>query len=130
MNALLDTCVLLWFLRGDVELSERAATLIEAPSTDAFVSAVSIWEIAVKASIGKLQIPEGFLDSLEERLSALGFKILPVTLQHAAGVYSLPKVHHDPFDRLLISQCRAENLTAVTNDIHWSDSRYAIHTLW
>jgi PIN domain nuclease of toxin-antitoxin system len=130
MNALLDTCALLWFLRGDAELSERATRLIEAPSTDAFVSAVSIWEIAIKASTGKLQIPEGFLDSFEERLTALGFEIRPVTFQHAAGVYSLPKVHQDPFDRLLISQCRAENLTAVTNDIQCSDSRYANHTLW
>jgi len=68
MKVLLDTCALIWFLRGDPELSEKAAQLIENPDTDAFVSVVSIWEIAIKASIGKLPAPVGLQDSLEDKL--------------------------------------------------------------
>jgi PIN domain nuclease of toxin-antitoxin system len=130
MKVLLDTCALIWFLRGDPELSEKAAQLIENPDTDAFVSVVSIWEIAIKASIGKLPAPVGLQDSLEDKLKDSGFNILPVEFHHASGVYSLPTVHHDPFDRLLISQCKAEKLTAITNDAHWIDRRYGISVFW
>ena len=130
MKVLLDTCALIWFLRNDSELSEKAAELIENPNTDAFVSVVSIWEMAIKSSIGKLQIPIGFHDSLEDRLKASGFNLLPVEFKHAAGVGTLPSVHSDPFDRLLISQCKVEKLTAITNDTHWSDPRYGISVLW
>ena len=130
MKVLLDTCALIWFLRDDSELSEKAAELVENPNTDAFVSVVSIWEIAIKASIGKLQIPIGLHDSLEDKLMASGFNLLAVEFQHAAGVYTLPAVHSDPFDRLLISQCKSEKLTAITNDTHWSDPRYGISVLW
>ena len=130
MNVLLDTCALLWFLRDDSELSEKAAQIIENKDTEAFVSVVSIWEIAIKASIGKLPVPIGFHDSLEGKLKASGFNILPVVFQHACGVANFPSVHTDPFDRLLISQCKAEKLTAITNDVRWSDSRYGIPVFW
>ncbi len=130
MKVLLDTCALIWFLRDDAELSERAAQLIENPDTDAFISVVSIWEIAIKASMGKLVAPVGFQSSLEGKLKASGFNILPVEFHHASGVYSLPSVHSDPFDRLLISQCKVEKLTAITNDPHWIDPRYAISVFW
>lgn len=130
MKVLIDTCALIWFLRDDRELSERAALLIENPNTEAFISVVSIWEIAVKGSLGKLNLPMGFLDSLEDKLKASGFKILPVGFQHASGVYALPSVDADPFDRLLISQCKTEKLTAITNDVHWSDPRYEIAVVW
>lgn len=130
MKVLLDTSALLWFLRGDSELSEKAALLIENPDTDVFVSVVSIWEIAIKASLGKLAAPKGFQDSLESTLGDAGFHILPIGFQHAAGVFSLPNVHGDPFDRLLISQCKSEKLTAVTNDPYWADPRYAIPVFW
>jgi PIN domain nuclease of toxin-antitoxin system len=116
MKVLLDTCALLWFLRDDPERSEKAARLIENSDTEAFVSVASIWEIAIKASIGKLPVPVGFQDSLEDKLKGAGFHILPVEFHHACRVYSLPPVHNDPFDRLLISQCKAEKLAAVTND--------------
>jgi len=130
MKVLLDTCALIWFLRDDPELSERAAQLIENPDTYAFVSVVSIWEIAIKASVGKLPTPIGFQDSLEDKLKASGFNILPVEFRHASGVYSLPLVHSDPFDRLLISQCKVEKLTGITNDPHWVDPRYDISVFW
>ena len=130
MRVPLDTCALVWFLRGDPELPETAARLIEDPDTEAFISVVSIWEIAIKASLGKIEAPAGLQDSLELKLQEAGFQILPVEFHHASAVYSLPNVHCDPFDRLLISQCRAENLTAITSDNHWRDPRYAISVYW
>ena len=130
MKLLLDTCALLWFLRDDEELSERAAIAIEDPANEALVSTVSIWEIAIKAGLGKIKAPVGLENGLEARLVESGFTLLNVNYRHAAGVYSLPRVHVDPFDRLLISQCRAEKLVAVTNDAHWSDPEYGLRVLW
>ena len=130
MKVLLDTCALIWFLRDDSDLSENAAKIVENTETEAFVSVVSIWEIAIKTSIGKLPVPIGFHDSFEDKLKSSGFNILPVAFQHACGVADLAAVHTDPFDRLLISQCRAEKLTAITNDVRWRDPRYGISVLW
>jgi PIN domain nuclease of toxin-antitoxin system len=130
MRLLLDTCTLLWFLRGDQELSERAAEAIEDPSNEAVVSVVSIWEIAIKAGLGKIQAPDDFADGLKKKLEQSGFTLLDMNYGHAAGVLSLPRVHADPFDRLLISQCRAEKLVPVTRDAEWSAPEYGLQVLW
>jgi PIN domain nuclease of toxin-antitoxin system len=130
MRLLLDTCALLWFLRDNAELSESAASSIEDPANEVIVSVVSIWEIAIKASLGKIKTQDHFESGLERQLVQGGFTLLHVNYRHAAGVYSLPKVHGDPFDRLLISQCRGEKLVAVTNDSHWSAPEYGIRVLW
>jgi PIN domain nuclease of toxin-antitoxin system len=130
MRLLLDTCALLWFLRGDAELSESAALAIEDPANEVIVSAVSIWEIAIKAALGKMRAPDGLEDGLERELVEAGFTLLDVNYRHAAGVLALPRVHGDPFDRLLISQCRAEKLVPVTNDSYWSATEYGLRVLW
>jgi PIN domain nuclease of toxin-antitoxin system len=130
MRLLLDTCALLWFLRNDAELSESAALAIENPANEVFVSVVSIWEIAIKAGLGKIRIPNDFESGLEQKLTQDGFTLLNVTYRHAAGVFTLPRAHTDPFDRLLISQCRVEKLIPVTNDPHWSAAPYGLRVLW
>ncbi len=130
MRLLLDTCALIWFLRDDTELSERAASAIENPANEVVVSAASVWEIAIKAGLGKIKVPDDFEDGLEQKLQEGGFTLLDVNYRHAAGVFTLPRVHADPFDRLLISQCRAEKLIAVTNDAHWSDPEYGLQVWW
>lgn len=130
MRMLLDTCALLWFLRNDAELSESAAVAIEDPANEVFVSVVSIWEIAIKAGLGKIRVPNDFESGLEEKLTQDGFTLLNVNYRHAAGVFTLPCIHADPFDRLLISQCRAEKLVPVTNDSHWSSAQYGLRVLW
>ena len=130
MRLLLDTCTLLWFLRDDAELSEAAALAIEDPANEVFVSTVSIWEIAIKAGLEKIKAPDLLESGLEQKLESSGFTLLNVNYCHAAGVFSLPRVHADPFDRLLISQCRAEKLTPITNDSHWSAPEYALKVLW
>jgi len=127
---LLDTCTLLWFLRDDPELSETAATAIEDPANEVFVSTVSIWEIAIKAGLGKIEAPDLLEFGLEQKLESSGFTILTINYRHAAGVFSIPRVHGDPFDRLLISQCHSEKLTPITNDSHWSAPEYGLKVLW
>ncbi len=130
MRLLIDTCALLWFLRDDAELSEDAAVAIEDSANEVIVSVVSIWEIAIKAGLGKLKAPDEFENGLEQRLERDGFTLLKVNYRHAAGVFALPQVYGDPFDRLLISQCRTEKLIAVTHDSHWSAMEYGLRVLW
>lgn len=130
MRLLLDTCALLWFLRDDAELSASAALAIEDPDNEVFVSVVSIWEIAIKAGLGKIRAPKNLGTGLDSHLLEAGFSLLDVKFAHAAGVFGLPRVHGDPFDRLLISQCLTEKLTAVTNDSHWAAPAYGLRVLW
>lgn len=130
MRLLLDTCTLLWFLRDDPELSEAAAIAIEDPANEVFVSAVNICEIAIIAGLGKIKASDLLEIGLEQKLESNGFTILSVNYRHAAGVYKLPRVHSDPFDRLLISQCHEEKLVPLTNDSHWSTPEYGLKVLW
>jgi len=130
VKLLLDTPALIWFLRKDEEISARAAQAIEDSRNQVYVSAAALWEIAVKASAGKLPAPEGLGEGLSRELEEAGFRWLPVEARHAEEVYQLPRVHPDPFDRMMIAQCRLEKMTAVTHDPAWSDRRYEIATLW
>lgn len=130
MKLLLDTPALIWFLRKDEEISARAALAIEDSRNQVYVSAATLWEIAAKASAGKLPAPEGLGEGLSRTLEEAGFRLLPLEARHAEEVYQLPRVHSDPFDRMMIAQCRLEKMTAVTHDPSWSDRRYEIATLW
>lgn len=112
MNLLLDTQVLLWTLSDAAMLSERARSAIADGSNTVFVSAATAWEIAIKKSIGKLKTPGNYLETLER----YRFHQLDITSEHGLAVESLPPYHRDPFDRLLISQARLENLILVTRD--------------
>lgn len=116
MRLLLDTHVFLWWLDGGVRLSRDMRLAIEEPASAVFVSAVSIWEIAIKASVGKLALPASLPAGLDGAIGACGFSELPITANHAAAIRALPFHHADPFDRLLIAQARLEDLTLATAD--------------
>ena len=113
MNLLLDTCVLLWWLDDPDLLSEEASTAIKEPDNKIIVSIVSVWEIAIKKALGKLETP----DDLKEMIADSGFELMPVDYEHAWQVKDLPSHHRDPFDRLLVSQAKIEHLTLVTRDL-------------
>ena len=108
---LLDTQVVLWALGGHRRLSGEARRLIN--KHESFVSAASIWEIAIKAALGKLDADP---EAVRQALDPSGFGELPVTGEHAASVARLPAHHRDPFDRLLVSQSLVENLVLLTAD--------------
>ena len=112
MRLLLDTYVLIWWLAGK-NLPARAAELIRDPGNQIYASAASVWEVAIKASLGKIHInPDEFVAALREG----GFQELAVTGRHAARVAQLPKHHRDPFDRLLVAQSLAEQMLLLTQD--------------
>ena len=111
MRLLLDTHVVLWQLNGERLLPTRAQAAIRSAQT-IYVSAVSFAEIGVKAAIGKLNVP----DDLVDYVVSSGVKVLSLSPEHGLGVARLPMHHRDPFDRLLVSQARAEDLTIVTAD--------------
>jgi PIN domain nuclease of toxin-antitoxin system len=110
--ALLDTHALLWWLEDNPQLGAGAREVVADPASVVFVSAVSVWEIAIKRAIGKLRAPDGLTDRIDDA----GFERLPVGFDHAERVGSLPLHHGDPFDRLLVAQALVEGATLVTSD--------------
>jgi PIN domain nuclease of toxin-antitoxin system len=108
----LDTHAFLWWLDDPTLLSEAARQAIGDGRRAVYVSAAVIWEIVIKRSLGKLDAP----DDIESAMAANRFLPLPVTVPHALAVGSLPDLHRDPFDRLLIAQARHEGLKLVTRD--------------
>ena len=112
MNLLLDTHVFIWCVSAPKRLSDKTRKMIENPSNEVHVSAVSALEIAIKVSLGKLRIP----GSIEEQIKEKNFNSLSVSVKHALKVADLPIIHKDPFDRLLIAQAMEENFTLVTSD--------------
>lgn len=115
MRLLLDTHVFLWWLADSRKLPRVARQAIEAPANEILVSAVSIWEIAIKSGLGKLEMtsPERLAKLIEEA----ELRELVVTSRHAAQVRRLPLHHRDPFDRLLVAQAQVEEATLVTTDL-------------
>ncbi len=115
MKLLLDTHIALWAITDDPVLGDKATRLIGDPDNELFVSSVSILEIAIK----RTRRPESLAISAEEvrrKLDAAGYRFLDVSAVHAAAVETLPLVHGDPFDRLLVAQALSEPLRLVTRD--------------
>lgn len=111
MSLLLDTHVLLWWLEGS-HLTDAVVERIADPGALVVVSAASIWEAAVKAGLGKLEMPEALGDAVIQE----GFEALNITFEHAEQAGNLPHHHRDPFDRMLVAQALTERLTIVTHD--------------
>lgn len=122
---LLDTNVALWLLIADRDrVSERAVAALEDEASDVALSAASVWEIAIKRSLGKLEIEDRWLRALQ----GLELAPLPVTALHAEAVQGLPWHHRDPFDRLLIAQAGVEGRAVVTADPRFA--AYGVEVLW
>lgn len=125
MRLLLDTHAFLWWLTDHRSLSAAARAAIADPAALVFVSAASIWEISIKASLGRLDL--GGTDA-SAAILACGFLDLPVTSAHAWTAGRLPTHHDDPFDRMLVAQALAEGLTCVTRDDRIAS--YGVPALW
>jgi PIN domain nuclease of toxin-antitoxin system len=127
MNLLLDTHALLWFLTDSPKLPIGTRDVMKDLTNPTFVSMVSLWEVALKHSLGRLELhaePERFFDLVEES----GFSLLPIESAHILGMTRLALHHQDPFDRLLIAQAQYEDLTIVSKDRMFS--LYDIRLLW
>lgn len=112
MRFLLDTHLLLWWMGQSAQLSEEALDLIGDPENHILYSTVSLWEIRLKQSLGKLKVPA----SLTEALEAQAFDVLPLRAQHTEGLVGLPWHHRDPFGRMLVAQAQAESIRLLTVD--------------
>ena len=115
MNILLDTHVFLWCASDPERLPDRARALVLDPESQIHVSAASIWEIAIKQSIGRLEL-DFDLEILDGILAQNGFFSLPVEIRHAALVQRLPFHHKDPFDRILVAQALGDPMYLLTSD--------------
>jgi PIN domain nuclease of toxin-antitoxin system len=111
---LLDTHAFLWWLKNDPKLGPQARASIENERNVVYVSAASGWEIAIKRALGKLTAE----DNLDALVEEEGFEHLPITFFHAEQAGALPRLHADPFDRMLVAQAQAEGLVIVTSDEH------------
>lgn len=128
MKYLLDTMVWLWSV-GPTELIGRAGLEILSSGPDEiYLSAASSWEIAIKAKLGKFQLPEAPGRYVRTRLAKQGIRPLSVTLDHTLGVYDLPLHHNDPFDRLIIAQALADDMVILTSDRAFK--KYSVDLVW
>src|SRR5665213_1040942 len=116
MKLLLDTHTVLWFVGNDSQLSAAARENIENPAHEKFVSAASLWEIALKLSLEKLKLPLPFDEVFPRQLEVNGFELLPISCAQLNVLAGLPFHHRDPFDRLLIAQAVADRMIIVTRD--------------
>jgi PIN domain nuclease of toxin-antitoxin system len=113
VRLLLDTHVLLWWLSDDRKLMKNARDIIASPNNDVLVSSASVWEIAIKTALGRIEVEP---DDLEDEIARNGFRPLPIVFQHAAMAGRLPRVHRDPFDRMIVAQASVEELRVVSHD--------------
>ncbi|MDQ3571604.1 MAG: type II toxin-antitoxin system VapC family toxin [Actinomycetota bacterium] len=122
---LLDTNVVVWLLVGErASVTEKAQHALEDETNPVLVSAATVWEIAIKRSLGKLQIDPGWARAL----TRLGLEPMPITALHAEHVESLPWLHRDPFDRLLVAQASLEDCALVSSNS--SLAGYGIELVW
>ncbi len=128
MRYLLDTGVWLWSLWEPERISRNARKVLADLSHEVFLSAVTSWEVAVKSAAGKLQLPEPPGTYVPRRMADQGLRPLPISYQHALGVFGLPDHHRDPFDRLLIAQANLEDMVLVTADR--MIEKYPVRLLW
>ncbi|MFH1859672.1 MAG: type II toxin-antitoxin system VapC family toxin [bacterium] len=128
MKLLLDTHSFLWFIGGNSKLSSTARTTLEDTFNQLFLSVASLWEMAIKVSLGKLIILQPFEILIPHQLKLNGIKLLEIKVQHVAIVSKLPFHHRDPFDRLLIAQAIAEQMPIISTDTIFD--AYTVKRMW
>lgn len=128
MRLLLDTHAFLWWITDSPLLSKKARAAIGKSGSECFLSLASCWEMAIKASLGKLTLAQPLERFLPEQLAANGFQLLEIDFRHMVRVESLPFHHRDPFDRLLVAQASAEKLSLVSGDA--ALDAYGVKRLW
>jgi PIN domain nuclease of toxin-antitoxin system len=125
---LLDTHTFLWFIGGDTALSLYARQLIEDRTNERRLSIASLWEMAIKASLGRLTLALSFTDLVAEHVHGNAIELFEILPRHLDVLTTLPFHHKDPFDRMIIAQSQAENMPILSRDSAFDD--YAIRRLW
>ena len=128
MKYMLDTHAFLWAIEAESNLSQAVREAIRDERNDVFLSIASLWEIAIKVSLGKLHLESTFLSLATELPIAFGLTPLEITPQHLDIVSRLPLHHRDPFDRLLVAQCLVEDMPILSNDA--ALDAYGVERIW
>ena len=128
MRLLVDAHAVIWAVDAPSKLGPRAVTALQDPGNDLFLSAGTIWEIAIKVGLGKLSLSMSYREWMNQAITDLGMTVLPITVEYAEGQGNLPRHHGDPFDRLLVAQAQMENMTLISGDPGFDS--YGINRLW
>jgi PIN domain nuclease of toxin-antitoxin system len=128
MRALLDAHALLWWGADDQRLSASARTVLADGANELYVSVASIWEIAIKSNKGDLSLPGEVGAFIDDRLRRNRWLPLPIDQRHVIRAAALPRIHRDPFDRMLVAQSQIEEMPIVTIDP--AITRYDVETIW
>lgn len=116
MKALIDTHAFLWWLTDDPQLPQNIRDIIADGNSELYFSAASCWEIAIKAQLGKIMLPDKPDVFISGQLTLNSIQSLPIQASHALHVFRLPALHRDPFDRMLVSQAQLEKMPIITAD--------------
>ena len=127
MRLLLDTHIALWAITDSPKLPKQVRELISMPATEVYVSAASVWEIAIKHSLGRSNMPVSGAEA-SRYFTESGYILLPVTAEHAAATETLPPIHADPFDRMLVCQAILHGLAILTPDERIA--QYPVRVIW
>ena len=128
MRILLDTHTLLWFMASRAKLSHKAKNILADGSNEILLSACTLWEIAIKVGINKLQLTEPYEAFMDKAIQAYQLTVLPILVPHATAVISLPLCHRDPFDRMLVAQAVVEQVPIISSDA--ALDAYPITRIW
>ncbi len=124
MRLLLDSHAFLWWAEADPTLGTAARNAIADPANDVLISIAALWELVIKASLGKLALP----DDVETMVVSQGFSVLSISFVHLRQFAALPRHHKDPFDRMMIAQALAEGIPIVTTDRRFA--AYGVQVVW
>jgi PIN domain nuclease of toxin-antitoxin system len=128
MKFIADTNAFIWFITDSPRLSSTAKDLLEAAESERFLSIASIWEISIKAGLGRLSFENPLEEFLPDQIARNQFALLNISLGHALHVEKLPPHHRDPFDRMIIAQSFLENIPVLSSDEAFD--AYGIQRFW
>ncbi len=128
MNFLLDTHAFLWWINDDSRLSPAARVIMSSRENELFLSAASGWEMIIKSQIGRLLLPGDPAGFISRQLSLNEIRALPIMMSHALHYHTLPLLHRDPFDRMIVAQSQIENLSILSADP--MISHYDVKVVW
>lgn len=128
MRTLLDTHAFLWFINGSDRLTDTARNHMVDLSNELVLSVASLWEIAIKTSIGKLELLHPFDQLIPTQLEENVIGLLPITINHLSSLVTLKFYHRDPFDRLIIAQAKTESMPIITGDAAFTN--YPVDIIW
>jgi PIN domain nuclease of toxin-antitoxin system len=128
VRLLLDTHTFIWFIEGNLRLSAVARVAIEQPDAQRFVSIATAWELAIKISLGRLELSGRFDEIIPSQIDNNAMAMLPISVDHLTRLTTLPLHHRDPFDRMLIAQALEEQLVIVGADVAFD--AYAVERVW